>query len=79
MHKFGGLTAWGKEVVKEMNRIGMMVDLSQVAVETMNDALDVSVAPVIFSHSSSKATYGQATQNVPDEVLEKLVISVLIN
>jgi len=67
--KWGGLNPFGEAVVREMNRIGMMVDISHVSEETMLDAIRVSEAPVIFSHSSARAVT-DVPRNVPDNVLK---------
>jgi membrane dipeptidase len=69
--KHGGLTPFGREVVREMNRLGMLCDLSHVSPGVMSNVLDVSVAPVIFSHSGSRELVDHR-RNVPDSILRRL-------
>src|SRR5689334_22054523 len=69
--KHGGLSDFGREVVREMNRLGMLVDVSHVSDETMSDALDVSKAPIIASHSSARAL-SNVPRNIPDDLLKRI-------
>ena len=68
-HPHGGLTRFGEEVVRELNRLGVLVDCSHVSDDVMRQAIEVSEAPVVFSHSGARAR-GDVPRNVPDDVLE---------
>lgn len=68
---YGGLNDFGKEVVREMNRLGMLIDISHVADDTMRDVFEVSTAPVIYSHSSARK-FSDHPRNVPDDILRLL-------
>lgn len=69
-----GLTDFGKEVVREMNRLGMLVDISHVSDDTMNDVLDTSTAPVIYSHSSARK-FSDHKRTVPDDIIKRLAVN----
>ena len=69
--KHNGLTDFGKDVVREMNRLGMLVDVSHVSDETMSDALDVSKAPIVATHSSARAL-SDVPRNIPDDLLRRI-------
>ncbi|HXH70882.1 MAG TPA: dipeptidase [Pyrinomonadaceae bacterium] len=79
--KNNGLSDFGKEVVREMNRLGMLVDISHVSVKTMSDVLDVSTAPIIASHSSARGVSNH-TRNVSDDILKRVATNggvIMIN
>jgi membrane dipeptidase len=69
--KYNGISDAGKEMVKEMNKLGLIIDMSHISANAMNDILDITTAPVIFSHSNVKSLCN-ANRNVPDAVLERL-------
>ena len=69
--KHNGLSGFGKDVVREMNRLGMLVDVSHVSDKTMSDALDISTAPIIASHSSARAL-SNVPRNIPDDLLRRI-------
>ncbi|MEO6455033.1 MAG: membrane dipeptidase, partial [Ginsengibacter sp.] len=69
--KHNGISALGKQMVKEMNRLGIIIDMSHISAKSMSDILDITKAPVIFSHSNARAL-GDVNRNVPDEILLRL-------
>jgi membrane dipeptidase len=69
--RHGGLTAFGREVVRELNRLGMIVDCAHVSPDVMRQVLDISTAPIVFSHSNARALCDHK-RNVPDDVLERV-------
>ncbi|MGD2067375.1 MAG: dipeptidase [Gemmatimonadota bacterium] len=69
--RHGGLSAFGRDVVRELNRLGMLVDLSHASDDVMGDVLDITEAPIVFSHSSARALCDHP-RNVPDDVLERV-------
>jgi membrane dipeptidase len=71
LHSNGGLTTFGEEVVRELNRLGVLVDLSHVCDDTMRQAIEVSLSPVIFSHSNARVLC-DVPRNVPDDVIESV-------
>ncbi|XP_048461928.1 dipeptidase 1 [Rhincodon typus] len=73
-----GLSTYGKKIIHEMNRLGMIIDLAHTSMKTMNDVLQISKAPVIFSHSSAYALCN-SRRNVPDEILKTVVRNPTIN
>ena len=70
-----GLSSFGKAVVKELNILGMLIDLSHVSMRSMRDALAITKAPVIFSHSAAR-NLCNSSNNVPDDILRNLVRSL---
>lgn len=66
-----GLTPLGRELVRELNRIGVLADISHVSDETMHDVLDISIAPVAFTHSGARGVHAHP-RNVPDDVLARI-------
>ncbi|MEO6405403.1 MAG: dipeptidase [Ferruginibacter sp.] len=72
--KYNGISAKGKEMVKEMNRLGMLIDISHISSKAMNDILDITKAPIIFSHSNVKVLCN-INRNVPDDVLKRLKLN----
>jgi membrane dipeptidase len=69
--RWGGLSPFGRVAIKEMNRLGMIVDVSHTAPSTASDALTLSIAPPIFSHSNARGVHG-AVRNVPDSILRRI-------